>query len=437
MTYAIYNFLWKIIDYFLINYLNLRVEQGKEIKSRLNERFGKPSVQKENKKIIWIHSSSVGESVAALALAKSMLKNGFKENEFHFLITTNTVTSSSFVNNKIKNGFPGTHQFNPLDNPKFVDNFLDFWTPKMAIFVESDFWPNLIYKSSIKKIPLILASSQMSKKSSRFWRGLGRGLAKKVFKKIDLVLAVDPYNAELFKSLGSKKVRSLTSLKSIADKPQVNNAYIVKLKSFLKNKNIFLAASTHSGEEEILLKLANNLRSKGIDNTLIIIAPRHIERGKDIKKLILSAGYDIKCRSNNELPSQNDFFYLADTMGEMGSLIEISNLVFVAGSLIKKIGGHNPTEAASLGKAVIMGPYTEKCEAQINDLVWSGGAIKIEKKPEFKNLFIEKVIALLNQPLILEDMGKNALDACGYAQLRADEASEYLLEIFKNRSIIK
>ena len=437
MAYAFYNFLWKIINHFLINYLNLRVEQGKEIKSRLNERFGKPSIQKGNKKIIWIHGSSVGESVAALALANSMLKNGFKKNEFHFLITTNTVTSSSFVNNKIKNGFPGTHQFNPLDNPKFVNKFLDFWNPEMAIFVESDFWPNLIYRSSTKKIPLILASSQMSKKSSRFWRGLGRGLAKKVFKKIDLVLAVDPYNAELFKSLGSKKVRSLTSLKSIAEKPQVNVEYILKLKSFLKNKNIFLAASTHSGEEEILIKLANNLRSKGIDNILIIIAPRHVERGKDIKKLILGAGYDIKCRSNNEFPSQNDFFYLADTMGEMGSLIEISNLVFVAGSLIKKIGGHNPTEAASLGKAVIMGPYTEKCDAQINDLVWSGGAIKIEKSPEFKNLFIEKVIALLNQPLVLEDMGKNALDACGYAQLRADEASEYLLKIFMNRNVVK
>ena len=437
MTYAFYNFLWKIIDYFLIDYLNFRVEKAKEIKSRLNERFGKCSIKKENKNIIWIHGSSVGESVAALALANSMLKNGFDKKDFHFLITTNTVTSSNFVNNKIKNGFPGTHQFNPLDNPKFVDNFLDFWKPEMAIFVESDFWPNLIYRSSVKKIPLILASSQMSKKSSRFWRGIGRGLAKKVFKKIDLVLAVDPFNAKLFKTLGSKKVKSLTSLKSIADKPQVNIQYILKLKSCLKNKKIFLAASTHSGEEEILIKLANNLRSKGVDNTLIIIAPRHVERGKDIEKLILGAGYDIKCRSKNELPSQNDFFYLADTMGEMGSLIEISNLVFVAGSLIKKIGGHNPTEAASFGKAVIMGPYTEKCDAQINDLVWSGGAIKIEKSPEFKNFFIEKVIALLNQPLVLEDMGKNALDACGYAQLRADEASEHLLEIFKNKSIVK
>ncbi len=437
MTYIFYNFLWKFIDYFLFNYLNFRVEKGKEIKSRLSERFGKCSIFRENKKIIWIHASSVGESVAALALANSMLKNGFSKKEFHFLITTNTVTSSNFVNNKIKIGFPGTHQFNPLDHPKYVNRFLNFWKPEMAIFVESDFWPNLIYKSSVKNIPLILASSQMSRKSSRFWRGLGRGLAKKVFSKIDLVLAVDPFNAKLFKNLGSKNVRSLTSLKSIADKPQVNVNYIMKLKSCLKNKNIFLAASTHPGEEEILIKLANNLRSKGIDNTLIIIAPRHVERSQDIKKLILRAGYDIKSRSNDELPSQSDFFYLADTMGEMGSLIEISNLVFVAGSLVKKIGGHNPTEAANFGKAVIMGPFTEKCDAQINDLVWSGGAIKIERLPEFKDIFIEKVIALLNQPLILEDMGKNALDACGYAQLRADEASEHLLEIFKKRSIIK
>ena len=213
MTYALYNFLWKLIDYFLINYLNFRVEKGKEIKSRLNERFGKCYIRKENKKIIWIHGSSVGESVAALALANSMLKNGFDKKKFHFLITTNTVTSSNFVNNKIKNGFPGTHQFNPLDNPKFVNKFLDFWTPEMAIFVESDFWPNLIYRSSVKKIPLILASSQMSIKSSRFWRGLGRGLAKKVFKKIDLVLAVDPSNAELFKSLGSKKSKKFNKFK--------------------------------------------------------------------------------------------------------------------------------------------------------------------------------------------------------------------------------
>ncbi len=436
MTYIIYNFLWRLIDYFLSSYLNYRVKVGKENQSRLNERFGKSSISKINKKMIWLHGSSVGESVAALALANSMLKIGFKKKEFHFLITTNTLTSSNFVNNKIKDGFPGIHQFNPFDHPKYVERFLNYWKPEMAIFMESDFWPNLICKSSDHNIPTILASSQMSKKSSRFWKGLGNGLAKKVFKSIDLVLAVDPVNAELFKNLGTKRVRSLTSLKSIADKPKINVEYIKQLKDCLKNKSILLAASTHSGEEEILIQLANNLRSKGINNSLTIIAPRHIKRSKNIKKLILNAGYDVKCRSNNELPSKSDYFYLADTMGEMGSLIEISNLVFVAGSLVKKIGGHNPVEAANFGKAVIMGPYTEKCNAQINDLLWSGGAVKIEMTKNFKNIFIEKVISLLNQPLILEDMGKNALEAYGYAQLRADEASENLLKIYNNRNLI-
>ena len=148
---------------------------------------------------------------------------------------------------------------------------------------------------------------------------------------------------------------------------------------------------------------------------------------------IKNAGYDIRCRSKNELPSKSDYFYLADTMGEMGSLIEISNLVFVAGSMVKKIGGHNPAEAANFGKAVVMGPYTEKCNAQINDLVASGGGIKIEKNKNYKKNFIKLVSDLINEPLRLEDMGKNALEASGYAQTRADEASEHLLSIFKNK----
>lgn len=430
MSILIYNFLWKILYNFLPNYLNFRIKIGKEIKDRIKERYG-VSNKKIRKKIIWIHSSSVGESVAALALANSMLKVGFKKNKFHYLITTNTVTSANFVKSKIDSGFPGTHQFHPFDHPKFVSKFLDHWKPKMSIFMESDFWPNLIYLSSLRKIPTILASSQMSKKSSRFWRGIGKPLGKKIFENVDLVFAVDPHNADLFKNLGSKKVTSLTSLKSIADKAQINVKYVRQLREILIKKNILLAASTHPGEEEVLIKLANKMRKNAQNNTLIIIVPRHVKRSKSIKSLIVNAGYDVKCRSQNQLPSRNDYFYIADTMGEMGSLIEVSDLVFVAGSLIEKVGGHNPAEAANLGKAVIMGPFTEKCNAQINDLVWSGGAIKIEKSKYFRKEFIEKVDYLLNKPHILEDMGNNAFEAYGYAQLRADEASEHIHSIYK------
>ena len=101
--------------------------------------------------------------------------------------------------------------------------------------------------------------------------------------------------------------------------------------------------------------------------------------------------------------------------------------------MVEKIGGHNPAEAANFGKAVIMGPYTEKCTAQINDLVWSGGGIKIQLNSKYKNNFVNSVHQLLNEPLRMEDMGKNALEASGYAQLRADEAGEYLMSIFKNK----
>ncbi len=434
MNLLLYNFIWKILKNFIPTYLKSRIKKGKEEINRIHERYGVSIRERKEGNLIWLHGSSVGESVAAIALANSMIKNGYNiDKKSYFLITTNTLTSSKFVNSKIKNGLPAIHQYHPFDHKDFVKKFINHWKPNMAIFLESDFWPNLIHLTQQKNIPTILASSQMSKKSALFWRGFGKLLARKIFTNIDLVLAVDPHNAELFKTLGAKNIKSLTSLKSIAEKPLIDINYIKNLKTNLGNKKVFLASSTHPGEEEILIHLANLLRKNGRNDTIIFIAPRHVKRSLSIQNLIKNAGFDIKCRSKHELPNKNDFFYLADSMGEMGSLIEISNLVFVAGSMVENIGGHNPAEASNFGKAVIMGPYTEKCNAQINDLVWSGGAIKINKIKNYKQKFVNKILELLDEPLRLEDMGRNALEASGYAQQRADEASEYLLNLYKQR----
>ena len=140
----------------------------------------------------------------------------------------------------------------------------------MAVFMESDFWPNLIYLTADSNIPTILASSQMSDKSARFWTGLGYFLAKKIFGKVDYVLAVDPKQEALFKKLGAKSVKSLTSLKSIAEKPPVNENYVVQLKKNVIRKKILLAASTHPGEEELMIKLADLLRKKSHDNICLL-----------------------------------------------------------------------------------------------------------------------------------------------------------------------
>jgi len=435
MTLTTYNFLWGIIKYFLPNYLARRKKNGKEDGQRINERYGISRKKRPHGTIVWLHGTSVGESVAALALANSMTKNGYGNNKTeYFLLTTNTLSAAKLIKDKIKKGLPAIHQYQPYDHPKFVTKFIKYWKPDMAVFLESDFWPNLIYLTARSNIPTVLASSQMSQKSARFWTGLGYFLAKKIFSQVTHVLAVDPKQELLFKKLGAPHVKSLTSLKSIAEKPPIDQNYIRNLKKYLIKKKILLAASTHPGEEELMIKLADLLRKRAHDDILIIIAPRHIKRSTVIQNRIKAAGFDIKCRSKGELPYKNDVFYLSDTMGEMGSLIEVADLVYVAGSMVP-VGGHSPAEASQFGKPVIMGPHTEKNDAQIKDLAWSGGAVQIEKGPDMIKNFLNTTIELLNNKDRLEDMGKNSLIASGYAQQRADEASDYLLSLLNENKI--
>ena len=220
MTLTTYNFFWGMIELILPRYLERRQKKGKEDIRRINERYGISKKDRPNGTLVWLHGTSIGESVAALALANSMKKNGYglKKDEF-FLLTTNTLSAAKLIKDKIKKGLPAIHQYHPYDHPKFVSKFLNHWKPNMAVFLESDFWPNLIYLTSKTRIPTVLASSQMSDKSARFWTGLGFFLAKKVFGKVSHVLAVDPKQEALFKKLGAKNVKSLTSLKSIAEKP--------------------------------------------------------------------------------------------------------------------------------------------------------------------------------------------------------------------------
>jgi len=435
MSLTTYNFLWDITKYFLPKYLARRQKKGKEDSKRINERFGVSRKERPEGTIIWLHGTSVGESVAALALANSMKQNGYgnNNNEF-FLLTTNTLSAAKLIKDKIKKGLPAIHQYHPYDHPKFVTKFLDHWKPNMAVFLESDFWPNLIYMTAKSNVPTILASSQMSNRSARFWTGLGYFLAKKIFSQVTDVLAVDPKQELLFKKLGAPNVKSLTSLKSIAEKPTIDKNYIRSLKKHLTRKKVLLAASTHQGEEELMIKLADLLRKQAYDNILIIIAPRHIKRSSIIQNRIKAAGFDIKSRSKGEFPYKNDTFYLSDTMGEMGSLMEVADLVYVAGSMVP-VGGHSPAEASQFGKPVIMGPHTEKCDAQIKDLVWSGGAVQIEKSPDMTKYFLNTTIELLSNKERLEDMGRNSLIASGYAQQRADEASIYLLDILNKNKI--
>ena len=174
MSLTTYNFFWGMVKFILPSYLERRQKKGKEDIHRINERFGISKNNRPEGTLVWLHGTSVGESVAALALANSMSKNGYGINKKEFfLLTTNTLSAAKLIKNKIKKGLPAIHQYHPYDHPDFVSKFLGHWKPNMAVFLESDFWPNLIYLTANSKSPTGLDSSQMSDKSARFWTGFG------------------------------------------------------------------------------------------------------------------------------------------------------------------------------------------------------------------------------------------------------------------------
>ena len=240
MTLTTYNFLWGIIKYFLPNYLARRKKNSKEDGHRINERYGVSRKKRPNGTIVWLHGTSVGESVAALALANSMKKNGYGDNNTEFfLLTTNTLSAAKLIKDKIKKDYQQSTNITPMTIQNLLLNLLSIGNLTWRVF-ESDFWPNLIYLTARSNVPTVLASSQMSQKSARFWTGLGYFLAKKIFSQVTQVLAVDPKQELLFKKLGAPHVKSLTSLKSIAEKPPVDENYIRNLKKYLIKKRYYL-----------------------------------------------------------------------------------------------------------------------------------------------------------------------------------------------------
>jgi len=199
MTFGLYNLIWHLLRPFIPLILRVRAWRGKEIASRLHDRFGQPQLDQKVKGAIWIHAVSVGETVAAIGLAKALASTLPKA---RFLITTNTVSAAAMVERESANGMALSHAFQPLDHPHFVDQFLQHTRPTLAIFMESDFWPNLISKTAAKAIPVIFASSQLSSAAFHRWTKQP-AMAKAVFAAPQMVLAVNDAQAAQFQRLGT------------------------------------------------------------------------------------------------------------------------------------------------------------------------------------------------------------------------------------------
>jgi 3-deoxy-D-manno-octulosonic-acid transferase len=346
-----------------------RTRYGKEEPERRSERYGQASAPRPKGFLAWFHASSVGEANAALPVIETLAA---ERPELRMLLTTATVTSARLARSRL----PETvvHQYVPLDNKGYVQRFLHHWRPDLAVLVESEIWPNLVLETKGEGIPLLLINGRMSTNSFKRWRRRP-GLSRPLFSAFDLVLAQNDRLAERFAQLGVARTLDVGNLKADAPPPPADLPGKRRLAAAVSGRTVWLAASTHPGEEELVAEAHKKMRQEQ-PNLLTIIVPRHPERGKPITEALRAANLSVALRSEGQLPEPATDIYVADTIGELGLFYALSPIAFVGGSLVSR-GGQNPVEPIKLGAAVLTGPNWQNFRDSYTELLKARGCKKV------------------------------------------------------------
>ncbi len=379
--------------------LRIRERQGKEDPRRRNERYGIASRARPEGKLAWIHAASVGETNAVLPLMHALAQAA---PGLGFVLTTGTVTSAALAAARLPSF--AIHQVAPLDTPEYAERFLDHWRPDLAVFTESEIWPNLILETSRRKIPLALVNARMSPRSFRRWQR-NAGVARPLFSAFDVILAQNERLVRAFKSLGGRNVLLTGNLKIDSPAPPVDEGELARLTAAVGNRPRLTVASTHEGEEEIVAAAHATLKDRFPD-FLTIIAPRHPERGDALAAALRARGLAVAQRSSGAMPAPDTDIYLADTIGELGLFYTLSPVAFIGGSLVEH-GGQNPIEAVALGAAVLTGPHHANFRDTYRALLRHKGAAEVTSA----ETLAERVAALVSDEAERERMRRGARTA--------------------------
>ncbi len=348
--------------------IRARARKGKEDLGRRKERFGYAGTRKPNGALIWVHAASVGETVAILPLIRRIEESGS-----YVVLTTGTVTSAELAAKQV--GPRTLHQYAPLDLAPFVNRFLNSWKPQLAIFVESELWPATFHALSKRGIPHVLVNARMSERSFFRWRRAG-GLIGAMLSDVTLCLAQTVDDAERFRVLGAPRVQVTGNLKFDTPAPAESPAQINLFRQTIASRKVWLASSTHPGEESIAIRVHKALKHH-LPDLLTIIVPRHPDRGKEIGELVSQEGLSWTRRSEGHLPKTETDIYIGDTIGEMGLHYRIAPVSYIGGSLVPH-GGQNPIEAAKLGTAILHGPDVHNFPEIYTALTSSDSTIQVD-----------------------------------------------------------
>ncbi len=349
LTFTTYRLLATALTPLAGTVLKRRLARGKEHPTRIAERRGEASVPRPKGPLVWVHGASVGELVAALPIVERL-----RAREFPVLVTSGTVTSAELASKRLPANV--IHQFVPLDSPIFIKRFLDHWRPDLALFVESDLWPNLILGTTQRRIPLILLNGRMSERSFARWQRLPKTI-ETLLEQFDLCLVRAPEDAERFGALGAPRIQTTGNVKLDVPPLPADLKALTALRVAIAGRQIIVAASTHPEEEGAVLEAHRRLRLD-YPRLLTIIVPRHPERGAEVAALAASQNLEAVQRSQGVFPNAATEIYICDTLGELGLIYRLASVVFMGGSLIPH-GGQNPIEPIKLGAPVVHGPHVE------------------------------------------------------------------------------
>ncbi len=392
--------------------LNARAQRGKEDPARIGERLGHASAPRPDGPLVWLHGASVGESLSLLPLIER-LRAG--RPDLAVLVTSGTIASAELIARRAPEGV--VHQYAPIDAPGVVERFLDHWRPNLAVFVESEVWPNLLLSAKARGAKLALVSARLSEASIAGWAKRPEA-ARALFRGFDLVLAQNDAIAEGLRSLGARDHGRL-NLKLAGAPLSVDQIALAELRAVAGDRPVLLAASTHPGEDEIVLGAFQKISGYA----LLVIVPRHIARAADIRDAAQARGFETALRT--EQPFGEAHVYIADTLGEMGLWFSLAATALVGGSLLRGPGGHNPVEPAQLGCPIITGPHVENWLEIYASLIGASAAVVATDALDLTAAFTEALL----RPAAAQERAERARGIVSGGETGLDAVAQALLKL--------
>jgi len=415
-------------------YLHWRARQGKEVTARLPERRGHAGVARAPAPLVWLHAASVGETLSILPLMEALIA---RRADLHLLVTTGTVTSAAVLGQRLPPALANRviHRFAPLDVPSWAARFLDTWRPQLGVLVESELWPNLIAAARARRVPLALVNARVSARSAGLWARVP-GLARALLGGFRLVLAQSEADAARLRGLGAPRAQCWGNLKFAARPLPADEAELERLRGLLGGRPVFLAASTHSGEEALVL-VAHRILAQDRPDLLTVVVPRHPQRGEavaleaDGRLFVTGAGEEgrrVARRAAGEDPGPATAVYVADTLGELGLFYRLASVALVGGSLVEH-GGQNPLEPARLGCPILLGPHVWNFAEVVDRLTAAGGAVRIPPGPDLAAVLAREAGDVLSEPRRGRDMATAAAAVAADQAGLPDRVAEALLAL--------